>query len=99
MHMLTFMIAWFKKFLRAMVVYIYAIRVTEACFKYNFQLSIKNGLFIDESPSVLNLSELESVLIAKIILFFKLFKLSKTRWAGMRDKLVNVLINDDDLTL
>ena len=28
MHMLTFTIPWFKKFLRVMVVYIYAIRVT-----------------------------------------------------------------------
>ena len=51
----------------------------------------------DETPTALNLSELESVLIAKSILFFKLFKLPKTRWAGMHDKLVNVPINDDDL--
>ncbi|CAB3997307.1 Hypothetical predicted protein [Paramuricea clavata] len=60
-------------------------------------MSTKNGLSIDEIPSVLNLSEMESVLIAKNILFFKLFKLPKTRWAGIRDKLVNVPINDNDL--
>ena len=59
--------------------------------------SIKNGLSIDEIPTALTLSELESVLIAKNILFLKLFKLPKTRWAGIRDKLVNVPINDNDL--
>ena len=60
-------------------------------------MSLKNGLYIDETPSELNLSELECVLIAKNILFFKLFKLPKSRWTGIRDKVVNVPINDNDL--
>ena len=76
-----------------------SIYLRHACHRSLFEIqfptmSIKNGLFTDET---LNILELESVLIAKNILFFKLFKLPKTRWAGMRDKLVNVPINDDDL--
>ena len=79
-----------------------SIYLCHRCHRSLFQIQfptmfIKNGLFTDETPTALNLSELESVLIANNILFFKLFKLPKTRWAGMRDKLVNVPINDDDL--
>ena len=64
---------------------------------YMSQKLVSNTISTDESPSALNLSELETVLIVRNILFFKLFKLPKTRWAGMRDKLVNAPINDDDL--
>ena len=76
-----------------------SIYLCHTCHRSLFQIqfptmSIKNGLLTDETPTALNLSEL---LIAKNIMFFKLFKLPKTRWAGMRDKLVNVPINDDDL--
>ena len=79
-----------------------SIYLCHTCHRSLFQIqfptmSIKNGLFTDETPTALNLSELENVLIAKNILFFKLFKLPKTRWIGMRNKLVNVPINDDDL--
>ena len=43
------------------------------------------------------MSDLSTVLIAKTILFLKLFKLPKSRWSAIKDKVVNVPINDNDI--
>ena len=60
-------------------------------------LSVKNGLTIEDIPSELDLSELSNVLVAKNIIFLKLFKLPKSRWSALKDKIINVPITDDDI--
>ena len=60
-------------------------------------LSVKNGLTIENIPCELDLSELSNVLIAKNIIFLKLFKLPKSRWSALKDKIINVPITDDDI--
>ena len=60
-------------------------------------LSVKNGLTIEKIPCELDLSELSNVLIAKNIIFLKLFKLPKSRWSALKDKIINVPITDDDI--
>ena len=60
-------------------------------------LSVKNGLTIENIPCELDLSELSNVLVAKNIIFLKLFKLPKSRWSALKDKIINVPITDDDI--
>ena len=60
-------------------------------------LSVKNGLYIEDIPSELDLSELSNVLIAKNIIFLKIFKLPKSRWNALKDRIVNVPVTDDDI--
>ena len=43
------------------------------------------------------MNELSTTLIAKNILFLKLFKLPTTRWHSLKDKVVNVPINDNEV--
>ena len=56
-----------------------------------------NGLQADEIPEALKLSDLEAVLIAKRILFLKIFNLPTSRWRAVIDRVVNVPIEDEDL--
>ena len=56
-----------------------------------------NGLQLDKIPEDLELSELENCLIAKKILFIKIFKLPVSRWTAMKDRVINVPIEDNDL--
>ena len=63
----------------------------------NPPLSVKDGLTIENVPSELDLSELSNVLVAKNIIFLKLFKLPKSRWSALKDKIINVPITDDDI--
>ncbi len=56
-----------------------------------------NGLQTDSVPDELMLNDLEVTLIAKKILFIKMFQLPKSRWKGFKDKVVNVPIDDEDL--
>ena len=62
-------------------------------------MSTKNGLDIvdlkDSNGNKIELSELEATLIAKNILFMKIFHLPKSRWSAVKDKTVNVPIQDD----
>ena len=62
-------------------------------------MSTKNGLDIvdlkDSNGNKLELSELEATLIAKNIIFMKIFHLPKSRWSAVKDKTVNVPIQDD----
>ena len=57
----------------------------------------KNGLELDVIPPELQLSDLSTVLIARTILFVKIFKLPKSRWPAIVDKVVNVPITDNDI--
>ena len=43
------------------------------------------------------LTELEGALIAKTILFQKIFQLPKSRWTALKDKVVNVPIQDKSI--
>merc|ERR1711942_380149 len=59
--------------------------------KNNLQLIDLNGY--DE----LKLTELENSMIALNILFQKVFKLPKSRWPAMKDKTINIPINEADV--
>ena len=43
------------------------------------------------------LSELEQCLIARNLLFMKMHQLPKSRMAGVKDRLVNVPVHEDDV--
>ena len=65
-------------------------------------MSAMNGLQLAESDKMienqgLKLSELEGALIAKSIIFQKIFQLPKSRWTALKDKLINIQINDEDI--
>ena len=58
----------------------------------------KNGLQIDEIPPELEeINDLEATLIAKNILFMKIFHMPTSRWQKTKDKTVNVPIDDDTI--
>ena len=61
-----------------------------------------NGLQLIETDEMiakegLKLTELEGALIAKSIIFQKIFQLPKSRWTALKDRLINIPINDDDI--
>ena len=65
-------------------------------------MSTKNNLALTESDRFikdqnLELTELEGALIAKNIIFQKIFQLPKSRWTALKDRVVNVPINDDSI--
>ena len=60
-------------------------------------LCFKNGLEIEAMPKNLELTELESVLCSKNILFVKIHTLPKSLWKGSKEKVVNVPISSEDL--
>ena len=62
----------------------------------------KNGLKLSESDAELReqkleMTELEGALIAKNIIFQKIYQLPKSRWTALKDKIVNVPINEDSI--
>ena len=62
--------------------------------------SVKNSLKLDETDNDVKeqnlvLTELEGALIAKTIIFQKIFLLAKSRWTALKDKTINVPITDD----
>ena len=60
------------------------------------KLSMHNGLKVDPIPdNVPQLTELESNIIAKNLIFQKHHKLPKSRWSGTHDRLVNIPINEN----
>ena len=60
-------------------------------------MSAKNGLFVYNHEPELELTELEGNLIAKNIVFMKNFQLPKSRWTALKDKIINVPVNDADI--
>ena len=65
-------------------------------------MSAMNGLQLQETDEMinkegLNLTELEGALIAKTIIFQKIYQLPKSRWTALKDRLINIPINDDDI--
>ena len=61
-------------------------------------LSTLNGLVLEDIPDTLQLSDLENTLIAKNILFMKIFKMPTSRWSAVKDRVVNVPITDNDIS-
>jgi hypothetical protein len=60
-------------------------------------MAVANDLSLVDVDENLNLTELENNLIAKRIIFQKVFKLPKTRMAAVKDRLVNIPIGDGDV--
>ena len=60
-------------------------------------MSTCNGLKIYDHEPDLELTELEGNLIAKNILFMKIFQMPRSRWTALKDRIVNVPVNDDDI--
>ena len=60
-------------------------------------MSAKNGLKIYNHTADMELTELEGNLIAKNIVFMKIFQLPKTRWTALKDRIVNVPVHNDDI--
>ena len=60
-------------------------------------MSSANGLSLQHVPEDIKLTELENNLIAKKILFQKIFQLPKSRIAAVKDKLVNIPIQEKDI--
>ena len=65
-------------------------------------MSTKNNLTLAETDRFikdqnLDLTELEAALIAKNIIFQKIFQLPKSRWTALKDKVVNVPIKEDSI--
>ena len=50
-----------------------------------------------DMDSELDLTELEGSLISRSIVFMKIFQLPKSRWTALKDKVVNVPVNEDDI--
>lgn len=72
------------------------------CKKYLTQgrippMSSANGLKLSPVPKHLHLPELANTLIAKKILFQKIFRLPKSLWPGMKDRLINVPIEEEQV--
>ena len=66
-------------------------------------MSAMNGLQLHETDRMiedqgLKLTELEGALIAKTIIFQKIYQLPKSRWTALKDRFINIPINDDDIT-
>ena len=60
-------------------------------------MSVRNNLELDQLSENLILTELEGVLIAKLIPFQKIYQLPKSRWTALKDRIINVPINDEDI--
>ena len=57
----------------------------------------ENGLHVVPIEDGLELSQLESNLIAKVILFQKIYQLPKSRMAACKDKIINIPIQTKDI--
>ena len=60
-------------------------------------MSAMNGLKIHQQDPELELTELEGNLISKNIVYMKIFQLPKSRWTALKDKIINVPVNDSDI--
>ena len=65
-------------------------------------MSAMNNLWLTDTDKKiekegLKLTELEGALIAKRIIFQKIYQLPKSGWTALKDRLINIPINDDDI--
>ena len=61
------------------------------------RIHISNGLWFDEIPPELELTELEQQLISKSIVFMKIKKLPKSRMNAIIDRVINIPVEDEDI--
>ena len=62
------------------------------------RISVSNGLQLDKIPSELaKLTDLEKQLIARNLLFMKIFRLATSRMHAIKDKLINVPLESPDI--
>ena len=81
--------------------------ICETCIRYLRlrkmpPMSTLNGLKLTETDKQikkqqLELTELEGALISKNIIFQKIFQLPKSRWTALKDRVINVPINEDSI--
>ena len=62
-------------------------------------MSAQNSLTIESIPEELKLSDFEMQLIAKDLLFMKIFNLPKSRMPAVKDKVINVPLTHTDLEI
>ena len=60
-------------------------------------MAVKNNLRLERQDETLQLTELEGALIAKNLIFQKIYQLPKSRWTALTDRIINVPINDEDI--
>ena len=60
-------------------------------------MSVNNKLILNPQDDDMKLTEMEGTLIAKDIIFQKIYQLPKSRWTALTDRIVNVPINDKDI--
>ena len=60
-------------------------------------MAAENGLNVLPIPEDLNLSEIENHLIAKRIMFQKIYQLPKSRMEACKDRLINIPIGSDNV--
>ncbi len=60
-------------------------------------ISVHNGLSLDDIPDDLILTELEEQLIAKRLLFMKIHLLPRSRMPAMKDRIINVPLESEDI--
>ena len=60
-------------------------------------MSMMNKLSLSEQDENLKLTELEGSLIAKNLIFQKIYQLPKSRWTALTDRIINVPVNNEDI--
>ena len=61
-------------------------------------ISVSNGLECDPIPEELKLTDLEEQFIARSLIFMKLIRLPKSRMPGVKDRIVNVPMREEDIS-
>ena len=62
------------------------------------RIHVSNGLWLDPVPDELLLKDLEQQLIARSLLFMKVKKLPTTRMKALKDKVISVPLEEDDIS-
>ena len=60
-------------------------------------MAVRNNLSLDKQEESHQLTELEGALIAKNLIFQKIYQLPRSRWTALTDRIINVPINDGDI--
>ena len=58
----------------------------------------QNGLILEDIPEELKLKDIEQQLLARTLLFIKIKKLPKSQMRAMKDKIINVPLEDEDIS-
>ena len=61
-------------------------------------INVQNGLSLEDIPKELELGDLEQQLIARSLMFIKVCKLPKSGMRAMKDEVINVPIENEDIS-